>query len=328
MSLEAIGTENSTKLKVMDDIWHAILEDAWMYGITWGQPRTGKSNLDMCIGYNVYKDWDQVLGCFVFQLSGLLHNMRKGIPCRIITKNQLHNRVPYLIGDDWGANFNKAKTQHEKAMDLVKGAWDTYGTRLAVFMANMNQPDEITLQLCNKYTHEIYVPIKGEAKYDRIDWQQNYGGWQPRHSKDWLQTFKFPQVPMDVYKEYDEMRMALCDELDVLIQDAIAETETEKVIRRSKPKDIELLETLDLKGPLPKNWFYQPDNAELKECLRQAKARGVVTTMRKGTSYYYDITTFGLDILESIRNINSSPTDLKRQLHKTQTKFEREANKT
>ena len=312
------------KLKIMDDIWDAILNDAWMYGITWGQPRTGKSNLDMCIGYNVYKDWNQVLGSIVFQLNGLLHNMREGLPCRILTRNKLHNRVPYLIGDDWGANFNKAKTQHEKAMDLVKGAWDTYGTRLAVFMANMNQPDEITLQLCNKYTHEIYVPTKGEAKYDRIDWQQNYGGWQPRHNKEWLQTFNFPQIPQDVYKEYDEMRMALCDELDVLIQDAIAETETEKTIRRSNTQDIKLLAVLKADGPLERHKFQNEDLAELTESLKKAKARGLVTTIRKGTTYSYDITKFGLDILETIQNINKDPAELKKELRRTEIVLEKQ----
>lgn len=321
MSLQS----DDNKLKVIEDIWDAILGDAWMYGITWGQPRTGKSNLDMCIGYNVYKDWDQVLGCIVFQLVGLLHNMKEGLPCRILTRNMLHNRVPYLIGDDWGANFNKAKTQHEKAMDLVKGAWDTYGTKLSVFMANMNQPDEITLQLCNKYTHEIYVPKKGEAKYDRIDWQQNFGGWQPRHSKDWLQTFMFPAVPMDVYKEYDEMRMALCDELDILIQDAIAETETEKVIKRSQPIDIELLETLAINGPLSKDWFLSEEHLKLKERLKQAKARGLVVIQRKSTNYYYDISTFGQDVLDTIKNMNSDPTELKNIIRKIDTRLKQKA---
>lgn len=327
MSLSTTQMQENMEIKVVEDIWDAIQNDAWMYCVTWGQPRTGKSNLDMALGYTVYKDWDQVIGCIVFQLVGLLHNMREGLPCRILTRNMLHNRVPYIIGDDWGANFNKAKTQHEKAMDLVKGAWDTYGTKLAVFMANMNQPDEITLQLCNKYTHEIYVSAKGEAKYDKIQWEQNFHGWQPRHNKNWLQSFSFPKIDEGVYKEYDEMRMALCDELDVLVQDAIAETETEKVIRRSTPKDIELLETLNLQGPLSKDWFTSekfPDRLLLKERLKQAKARGLVIIIRKGTNYYYDLTSFGQDVLEAITNSNADPKELKRQIQKTDRAYKQD----
>lgn len=305
------------KIRVTEDCWDAILNDKWMYIITWGQPRTGKSTFNMNLGYNIYKDWDQVLGCFVFQLAGLLHNMREGIPCRIMTRNKLHDRVPLLIGDDWGANSNKAKTQHEKAWDLVKGAWDTYGTKLAVFLANMNQPDEMTLQLCNKYTHEIYLPSRGTAKYDKIDWEQNYNGWQPRHDKDWQQTFKFKAAPLDVYKQYDEMRMALVDELDILIQDAIVETEAERVIKRATAKDVELLETLNLKGMLSKDFFNNPDRAELKESLKKAKAKGLVTTVRKGTNYWYDLTRFGEDILDTITKINTDPEDLKRAIKRT-----------
>lgn len=326
MSLQPEDNGND-KIRILEDAWDAILNDKWIYGITWGQPRTGKSSCDMDIAFNVYKDWDQVLGCFVFQLAGLLHAMRDGIPCRILTRNKLHNRVALLIGDDWGANSNKAKTQHEKAWDLVKGAWDTYGTRLGVFLANMNQPDEITLQLCNKYTHEIYIAKRGLAKYDRIDWEQNFNGWQPRHNKDWLQSFKFPQVPLSVYKEYDDMRMALVDELDVLIQDAIAETETDKVIKRSTPKDIELLETINLKGMVSKDWFSSPDRAELKEALKKAKARGLVTTVRKGTNYWYDLTTFGSDVLDTIIKVNSDPSDLKREIKRTDIKNKQEEDK-
>lgn len=311
MSLQS--TDNQ-KVRAIEDSWDTILNDKWMYVITWGKPRTGKSSCDMDISFNVYKDWDKVLGSFVFNLAGMLHHMKDGIPCRIITRNMLHNRVPLLIGDDWGANSNKAKTQHEKAWDLVKGAWDTYGTRLGVFLANMNQPDEITLQLCNKYTHEIYIAERGLAKYDKIDWEQNYRGWQPRHGKDWQQSFRFPEVRADVYKEYDEMRMALCDELDVLVQDAIAETETEKIIKRSNKKDIELLETLNLKGMISKDWFSAPDRVELKEALKKAKARGLITAVRKGTNYWYDLTTFGADVLEAISQVNADPTELKREI--------------
>lgn len=322
MSLE---TDNNGEIRVLTDTWDAILNDSWMYIITWGQPRTGKSVCDMDIAFNIYKDWDQVLGCFVFQLGGLLRNMADGIPCRIMSRNKLHNRVPCLIGDDWGANSNKAKTQHEKAWDLVKGAWDTYGTRLAVFLANMNQPDEITLQLCNKYTQEIYIASRGVAKYDRIDWEQNFKGFQPRHDKDWQQTFRFPKAPDDVYKQYDEMRMALCDELDILIQDAIAETDTERIIKRSTKKDIELLETLNLKGMLSRYYFDNPEQAELKESLKKAKARGLVAVVRKGGNSWYDITNFGISILDTISKLNSNPDELKREIQRTDSKHQREA---
>jgi hypothetical protein len=319
----SILTEDNQEPEIVKRIWNAIYGDAWIYAISWGQPRTGKTTCDMGLAYNVYKDWDQVLNCFVFQLNGLLHKMDTGKPCRIWDQKMMHHRVPFLIGDDWGANGNKAKTQHEKAWDLVKGAWDTYGTKLACFFANMNLPDEITLQLCNKYTDEIYIEERGVAKYDHIEWEQNYTGWAPRHNKDWRQTFHFPEIPEDVYREYDEMRMALVDELNVLVHDAIAETEVEKILKRSTPKDMELLETLNLRGPVSRDFLDKPDNAELKEAAKKAKARGLVLSERRGTNYWFDITDLGMDVLDAVTKLGADPNDLKRELRRTEARIER-----
>ena len=62
-----------------------------------GQPSTGKTTVQMKIAYAVYKDWDQVLAAFVYDPSGLLYKMKHGIPCRIMTRNKLHDRVPLLM---------------------------------------------------------------------------------------------------------------------------------------------------------------------------------------------------------------------------------------
>ena len=302
--------------KVIHHVTHAIRNDEWMFIVTWGKPRTGKSNFCFGLGYYVYKDWDEVLGCVVFQLAGLLHNFKAGLPRRIWTDNMRHNRVPYTIWDDGGAHGNKAKTQHEQAYDLLKGAWDTYGTQAGVVAVNMNRPDELTKQLTDKYTHEIYIPTRGTAKYDVTNWQPDYIGWTTRQKKEWLQTFDFDPVPEDVYKEYDQMRQALCDETYTLIQDAIANTNTEKTIKRLTPADIELLETINLKGAISRQWFYLPENTKLQEQLSGNKARGLIVATRKaGTqSYYYELTDFGINILDTIAELNSSPQELKYKL--------------
>ena len=141
----------------------------------------------MRIAYCIYHDWEMVLDSVVFNLSGFLYKMDRRLPTCIWEKKHLHLRIPDLIGDDWGANANKAKTQHEPAWDLVKGAWDTYGTRVSSVFVSMNQPDEITRQLANKYTHELYIERRGEAKYDKVSWMQNFYGWQPNQKKKWKQ---------------------------------------------------------------------------------------------------------------------------------------------
>ena len=118
----------------------------------------------MDMGYDVYQgDWDKVLNSIVFQLGVFYTKWIMGNLQECGLKTNYITAYLFLILDDWGAQGNKAKTQHEPAWDLVKGAWDTYGTKLATAFATMNQPDELTLQLCNKY-HEIYVRRKRSSQ--------------------------------------------------------------------------------------------------------------------------------------------------------------------
>jgi len=289
--------------RVVKDVWHAILEDEWMNIVVWGKPRTGKTTVQMQIAYAVYKDWDQVLESFTYNLAGILYHLDHGIPCRIMTRNKLHNRVPIIMPDDLGAHSNKAKTQHEPAMDIFKGAIDTYGTKMTVFLSSMGLPNEITEQLCNKYTHEIYVARKGEAKYDEVDWLQNYRGWIPIQKKDWQDEFTFSAAPMDVYKQYDEQRLSLVDELNQLIRDAMIDSEAVKLIRRLEPIDIEFLELIQAKGMIHSSWF-TGENEKYKEVLKRCKARSLVTPVKTHTRYKYDLTDFGFDILTTIKNQN------------------------
>jgi hypothetical protein len=308
MSLEAArrihipsAQEMKNKIPLFQDMWRAILDDSWMWIVAWGQPRTGKTTVQLKAGFEIYQDWDLVLQAFVFNLNGILYKMKRGEPCKLPTLNQLHFRVPCLFPDDFGAQCNKAKTQHEPAWDIFKGAFDTLGTKVAVMMASMGSPSGATQQIQEKYTHEIYVEKRGEAKYDAVRWQQNFGGWAAMQDKTWIHSFQFDPAPLDVYKEYDEMRQSLVDELFQQIDDAQIENEGLKTFRRLNSDDIDLIEILQDKGQLMYNWFLEPEHEKYRDVLKRCKARGIVVPVRKGTSYWYDLTDFGYNMLTLIQ---------------------------
>jgi hypothetical protein len=286
--------------RIVHDMWDAILGDSWMNIVIWGKPRTGKTTCQMKLAFAVLNDWDLVLQSFVYNLCDILVHIKKGVPIRYLTKNGLHNRVPFILPDDWGAHGNKAKTQHEPAMDIFKGAMDVYGTKVSIFMSSMGNPNALTQQLQEKYTHEIFVPEKGLAKYDAIDWQQNFAGWQPRRKKAWQDTFTFDEVPISIYKKYDENRMALVDEMDQLIEDAMVDSESYRLLKRLDKLDIELLTKLRDDGMIHKDWFKKKENQKFGEILKRCKARSLIIPLVKpGTEqYYYDATDFGLEVLK------------------------------
>jgi hypothetical protein len=283
------------------DIWNAILHDLWMWIVCWGQPRTGKTTIQLRCGFEVYQDWDRVLEAIVFNLNGILSRMKKGRPTTITTLNGLHHRVPLILPDDFGAQCNKAKTQHEPEWDIFKGAFDTLGTKVAVLLASMGNPSGATQQIQEKYTHELYVHTRGFAKYDKVLWQQNYGGWQARQDKTWMQEFKFKPIPMDIYKQYDENRLSLVDELFIQIDDSMIENEGLRVFRRLNDKDVELIEEFVQQGQIQRNWFVKEENYKFREVLKRCRARNIVEPTRRKTSYWYVLTDFGFNIYNLIQ---------------------------
>jgi hypothetical protein len=304
--------------QVVKDIDKIIYDDRWMFGIVWGKQRAGKSNLCLKLAYQVYKDWDDVLGCVVFQLMDALIYLNEGRPKRVPTKNGLHNRVPLIIWDDAGAHGNKANNKDSPVFHVAKGLWDTLGTRGACILANMPRPNELTQQLTEKITHELYVESPGVAKYDIVEWGQDFRGWQANLRKDWVQRFSFSQVPTDVYKQYSEMRDALVDELYTVIQDMMANSQTEAVIKRLDETDAQLLRLIEGRGSISQQWFYDnPEYNKLRERISGNKGRGLILTSRGPTKHYqYELTPFGRHVLGAINDLNTTTKEKKLELRR------------
>jgi len=307
--------------QVVQDIIHRVDNDLYMWIPIWGEARTGKSTLAMSLMYKVYKDWDDVLGAIVFDLNGLLYKIRKGEPKLFPTQTEpRHMRVPIVLWDDFAAKGGKAQTQHEKAWDLFKGSFDTLGTRLGVLLATMVNPRSPTQQLLEKYTHEIMVTLGPSHtrlfKYDKCKSQQDFYGWKARQNKEWLEEQEFGRVPLDVFKQYDEMRTDLVDEVLVSMQDAMVEDTLGRLMKRVEAVDYQLIGLIKQKGPIHHRIVTTTFGEKGRKALTRCKARGLITPVRRGQAYYvYDVTDLGLDLLNAheaegkdVKNITDIPT--------------------
>lgn len=292
-------SDQQSKCQLFDDLWHTVYDDAYMWLVIWGKARTAKTTMAGWCLYSLYKDWNKVLDAFVYNLSQLLYNMKNGLPERWPTLNKLHNRVPALNWDDFGAHSNKATTQYDPAWDHFKGGFDVLGTKIGVLIATMVDPNEPTFQLSCKYTHEIEILKRGVYKYDQVEWRQDFKGWKPHIRKINVETSTFDPWPEWVYKEYDSTRQELADEVFQRIEDAQIEGHVAFTLRMSQPIDFQIMNTIRQRGPI--YWDILHDlGPNSKQALVRLKSRQLLITLtnEKG-SHHYDLTPLGLSVLEA-----------------------------
>lgn len=259
-----------------------------------GPPRSSKSTLALQIAYDVYKDWNKVLDSIVFNLPTLISKIKNGKPVRYPTINGQHNRVPLIVYDDFGVHSNKADTQHSSAWDIFKGGFDCIGTELGVLLATMVSAEEATSQLQNKYNAEITVKTKGQYKYDKVEWLQDYTGFRRRMKKIWVESGTFEPIPKEVYAKYDVMRRELTKEVFVRIEDALSNDNIDFLLRLVKPEDIQLLKLIDQKGPVA----YEKT---MEDVITRCRSRNLILTVSTaGKHVKYELSRLGKDLLVTV----------------------------
>jgi hypothetical protein len=189
----------------------------------------------------------------------------------------------------------------KRSWDIFKGAFDSLGTKLGVLIANMVTPSGPTLQLTEKYSHELYVYSRGRCRYDRVKHQQDFYNFRTRQNKEWLWDFEFKEVPEDVFRQYDEMRCSLADEVLISIKDVMAVAEVETIVKRVKPIDENLLRLIGEKGPTYSKAIQDELGEESRDALVRLKARALFVPRRESAHYYkYDMIGLGMSLLEAL----------------------------
>ena len=121
--------------------------------------------------------------------------------------------------------------------------------------------------------------------------------------KHFIATGFFPKIPDKWYNPYDEKRQDLTKEVFVRIQDAITIDQLDLVLKMIKPSDIQLLELIDLNGPIIYKKAKEDLKGSYKQTFTRCKARNLIVTDDFGTrNYKLDITPLAKDVLESLKN--------------------------
>ena len=294
-------TRTFEKSELFKDIRNAIFDDGYLFIIVHGPPRCTKSTLGLWAGFSVYENWDKVLQATVFNLPSVIQRMKDGKPERWPTSNGLHSRVPFLLWDDFAVNGgNKAVSQHTIAWDEFKAAFDVLGTKIGVLMLTAVDAGSATAQLQGKYNAEVFITQKGKYKYDRVRWLQDFSGFRVKMKKEWIEDGEFVPIPIDRYKEYDEMRMDLTDQAFIRLEDALSLDAVEQLIKILKPADIKLLRLIQELGPVKYDTAKEEIGEEYKHTLIRCKARSLIIPTHTGSNYKLDLSSIGVDVLASL----------------------------
>jgi hypothetical protein len=95
--------------------------------------------------------------------------------------------------------------------------------------------------------------------------------------------------------------MSLVDELFQQIDDCQIENEGARIFNRLTKEDVSLIEMMNGRGQISNDWFHKPENEHWIEVLKRGRARGIIVPVLHGTTYWYDLTDFGYNMLTLIQ---------------------------
>ena len=293
-------------------ILRTIENDDFKFIVIWGPLRKGKSTLALDISYIVYdEDWNKAWASVVMQLSEFIYKLKMKIPEGRWDKKKYHYRVPLSLYDDMASWLNKAATKNDPMMDSFKQYLPTIGTHLGILLGTMDRPENLTQQLVLKYDIDILVSTRGKFKADKVAWMKDYYGWKPIHHKRHIVYGEFYEVPEDVYRQYDERRMSLSEELRESILDNMMRSKS-WIMKMLDEEDLIILRIIkDTGTPTPSviikrvgNEIYNRDRIQKLRRLglvfpvymdKNGKVMSPYGTLR------YTLTDFGLRILDEVR---------------------------
>lgn len=205
-----------------DYIRHAAKEGKYATVSIWGEQGSGKSNRLLQQGYWVYQDWDKVLKNLVFKpldLKAKLKSIPKG------------TRYPWIGWDDVGVHYTnmafKTKVEEYEAIDAV---WTSLRVKCSVVSITIPNITRLAKNLKDNVSHEVFMGPNQMEQVQRIVRLQSFNRLDAETFKVLIEgprPFILFDVPLDVFNEYNEMRLELTEEALDLMDDAVGPEDTE-----------------------------------------------------------------------------------------------------
>jgi hypothetical protein len=189
---------------------HAKVKGAGFQNIViWGMQGTYKSNLAMQFAYAIYQDWDVVL-------KRILLTKQDAIRIYDQTK-EMGKRIPMVILDDITTVFPKQLWfESRQLFTLLQQFIATIRMRFSNIISTTPLPQNLVSSLADNLTFEIFNTPVNRYLVERYVWLPDPA--RPATSnlrKIVVEYTEFDpkQVPSDVWKEYEERRWQVTDEI-------------------------------------------------------------------------------------------------------------------
>lgn len=141
--------------------------------------------------------------------------------------------------------------------------------------------------------------------HHRLRRSQDYRSPGSKLHKDWLEEGTFDEMPPEYFRQYDQMRMALADEVMQVVEDSLVETHMGQLLKRVQPLDLTLLGLIQSRGVVRVRDIQKEISDAAKLAVTRCKARGLIIPVRLGPNYNkYDITDLGAELLKEHRRLD------------------------
>lgn len=197
-------------------IEHAVETGGYETVEVWGVQGSCKSNRCLQMGYWVHQDWDKVLKrvCFLADAKELPDYIDRGF-IQQLKAVPSGMRLPFLDWDDCTVDMPSSSWRTNIAKyEAIDSAWAAIRTKVTVICINNPLIDRLAKNIKDNITMEVFIgrnQVEQVERFLRLPGLHNVQSNFFKLQVEPLHKFEMYDVPIDVFREYNDIRLALAD---------------------------------------------------------------------------------------------------------------------